>query len=61
MQEMIFKEKEVYEAPSTKKAQVELEEGFLSASITDDKGKNSEVKATQQEYKEYDMSGTEWE
>lgn len=57
-----LKKKEDYESPSTKKAQVVLEEGFMAGSITDDKGKNSEVKATQQEYKEYDMTGnTEWE
>lgn len=57
-----LKKKEDYESPSTKKAQVVLEEGFMAGSITDDKGNNSEVKATQQEYKEYDMSGTtEWE
>lgn len=55
------KKKEAYESPSTKKAQVVLEEGFMAGSITNDKGKNSEVKATQQEYKEYDMSGTQWD
>lgn len=58
-----LKKKEDYESPSTKKAQVVLEEGFMAGSITNDEGKNSEVKATQQEYHEYDMSGnnTEWE
>lgn len=57
----VSKKKEEYESPSTKKAQVALEEGFMAGSITDDNGKNSEVKATQQEYQEYDMSGTEWD
>lgn len=54
-------QKQDYQPPVTKMLQVETEGGFC-ASITDDEGKSSSVKATQQEYTEYDFSNaTTWE
>ena len=48
--------KRQYEAPLISITRVVIE-GTLCASITNDEGKKSEVKATQQEYTEYNMSG----
>ena len=48
--------KRQYEAPLISITRVVIE-GTLCASITNDEGKKSEVKATQQEYTEYDMTG----
>lgn len=50
------KKKRPYVTAQTECITVELESGFMGASITDDEGKGSEMKATQQEYVEYDFS-----
>ena len=44
----------VYEAPVTERFQVELEGGFMSASITDDDGKGTGVTIGAQEYESFD-------
>ena len=52
--------KKQYEAPHIITTKVMIE-GTLCASITNDEGKKSTVKATQQEYTEYDMTGNNWD
>ena len=53
----------VYEAPVTELFRVELEGGFMSASVVDDEGKGAAIETNAQEYTEYDMSGfdNKWE
>lgn len=56
------KEKERYESPKTKKAQVELENGFMSASVVDKEEVNSPVSAGNQEIEgDYDFTQNPWE
>lgn len=44
----------VYEAPITERFSVELEGGFMSASITDDDGKGTGVTTGAQEYESFE-------
>lgn len=51
-----LKKKEDYESPSTKKAQVEIEEGICVASGADAKIKKEDVNIEVKEYTEIDNS-----
>lgn len=53
------KEKAKYESPSTKKTQVNLESGFMSASIFEDENKHDEGLSTEEHG--FANPGAEWE
>lgn len=51
-----------YLAPSTKYNDVELEQGFMKASVVDKEESNSEVTAGSQTIsEEFDFTGNEWQ
>lgn len=55
------KQKE-YETPQTTFVEVELEQGFMNASVVDKDETNSDVTAGNQEISEdYDFTGNEWQ
>lgn len=58
-----MKNKEMYEAPQTKIKQVELESGFMEASVVDkDDNTESKVTAGNQEIEgSYNFTGNEWQ
>ena len=58
-----MKNKEMYEAPLTKLKQVELESGFMEASVVDkDDNTDSQVTAGNQEIENnYDFTDNAWE
>lgn len=57
-----MKTQKKYEAPQTQHAEVELEQGFMSASVVDKNDHNSEVTAGNQTIsKEFDFTGNEWQ
>lgn len=57
-----MKTQKKYEAPQTQHAEVELEQGFMSASVVDKNGPNSEVTAGNQTIsEEFDFTGNEWQ
>ena len=49
-----------YVAPSMTVMSVELEHGFMAASVVDDKGKGAAVKSVGQEYESIDFDQTEY-
>ncbi len=56
-----MKTQKKYEAPQTQHAEVELEQGFMSASVVDKKDPNSEVTAGNQTIsEEFDFTENEW-
>ena len=57
-----MKTQKKYEAPQTQHAEVELEQGFMAASVVDKKDPNSEVTAGNQTIsEEFDFTGKEWQ
>lgn len=57
-----MKTQKKYEAPQTQHAEVELEQGFMSASVVDKKDPNSAVTAGNQTIsEEFDFTGNEWQ
>ncbi|WP_278569178.1 hypothetical protein [Phocaeicola coprophilus] len=57
-----MKTQKKYEAPQTQHAEVELEQGFMSASVVDKNDPNSEVTAGNQTIsEEFDFTGNEWQ
>jgi len=55
------KQKE-YETPQTTFVEVELEQGFMKASVVDKDESNSDVTAGNQEISgDYDFTGNEWQ
>lgn len=51
-----------YVAPQTKSSEVELEQGFLKASVVDKEDPNSEVTSGNQEISgDHDFTGHEWQ
>lgn len=57
-----MKTQKKYEAPQTQHAEVELEQGFMNASVVDKKDPNSEVTAGNQTIsKEFDFTENEWQ
>lgn len=51
-----------YLAPSTKCSNVELEQGFMKASVVDKEESNSDVTAGSQTISDdYDFTGNEWQ
>lgn len=54
--------KRTYVAPETEMKTVELENGFMNASVVDKEEKNSHVKATDQAIEgDYDFRDNTWE
>lgn len=54
--------KKLYETPRTQHVEVELEQGFMKASVVDKEESNSEVTAGSQTIsKEFDFTGNEWQ
>ena len=54
--------KKTYVAPDTEMRIVELEQGFMNASVVDKEEENSHVKATDQEIEgDYDFTNNTWE
>ncbi len=58
-----MKKKEKYEAPQTEVTKVELENGFMAASVVDkEDNKDNPVDAGDQEVGgNYDLTGNEWQ
>ena len=57
-----MKNKKTYESPQTKHVEVELEEGFMKASVVDKDEPNSDVTAGNQTISDdYDFTGNEWQ
>lgn len=54
--------KKEYEIPRMDKLEVELEKGFMAASVVDKEKPNSEVTAGNQSIsEEFDFTGNEWQ
>lgn len=54
--------KKEYEVPLTTYSEVELEQGFMEASVVDKDESNSEVTAGNQSISDgYDFTGNEWQ
>lgn len=54
--------KKVYEAPLFEALRVELEQGFMKASVVDKEKSNSEVTAGSQTIsEEFDFTGNKWQ
>lgn len=57
-----MKKMKIYEAPETRHQEVELENGFLKASVVDKDEPNSDVTAGNQTISEdWDFTGNEWQ
>lgn len=57
-----MKKMKKYEAPETKHQEVELENGFLKASVVDKDEPNSDVTAGNQTISDdWDFTGNEWQ
>lgn len=57
-----MKKMKKYEVPETKHQEVELENGFLKASVVDKGDSNSDVTAGNQTIsKDWDFTGNEWQ
>lgn len=53
--------KKKYETPQTRYLEVELEQGFMKASVVDKDGNNSEVTTTDQEISgDFDFTDNTW-
>lgn len=57
-----MKTEKQYVAPQTQHVEVELEQGFMKASVVDKEKSNSEVTAGSQTIsEEFDFTGNEWQ
>ena len=52
-------EKKEYVAPEMTVMVVELEKGFMSASVIDDQNKGGKIKSVGQDYESFDFAGTD--